>query len=134
MHSRPATGDVRTRFGQGPSWSSQKALVPVLGICHIARVQIIARRTLREFWEKHPRAEMPLRTWFATVSRARWVGPADIRAAFGSVDFVADNRVIFDICGNKFRLIARVSYMYGRVLVKFVGTHAEYDRIDPEIV
>ncbi|MCB5945386.1 type II toxin-antitoxin system HigB family toxin [Acidocella sp. KAb 2-4] len=93
-------------------------------------MQIIAKRTLRLFWEKHPRAEAPLRAWFATVSAAQWKAPADVRAQFGSADFVADSRVIFDIAGNNFRLVAHVSYGFGRVLVKFVGTHAEYDKID----
>lgn len=93
-------------------------------------MQIIAKRTLRLFWEKHPQAETPLRAWFATVSAAQWKGPPDVRTQFGSADFVADNRVIFDIAGNKFRLVVHVSYGFGRVLVKFVGTHAEYDKID----
>jgi mRNA interferase HigB len=97
-------------------------------------MQIIARRALRLFWERHAQAELPLRAWYSMVSQARWTGPADIRRQFGSVDFVADNRIIFDIGGNRYRLVARVSYEYGRVLVKFVGTHAEYDRIDPERV
>jgi mRNA interferase HigB len=86
-------------------------------------VQIIAKRTIRQFWEKHPRAEVPLRLWFANVSAAKWTGPADVKAAFGSADFIAGNRVIFDIGGNKYRLVAHVSYAYGRVLVKFIGTH-----------
>ena len=68
------------------------------------------------------------------VRGALWKGPADVRAQFGSVDFVADNRVIFDIAGNHFRLVARVSYAYGRVLVKFLGTHKDYDQIDPRTV
>ena len=98
-------------------------------------MQIIARRTLRQFWEKHPRAAGPLKAWFALVSHADWRGPSDVRAMFGNaVDFVADNRVIFDIGGNKYRLITHVAYGFGRVLVKFVGTHTEYDRIDPESV
>jgi mRNA interferase HigB len=97
-------------------------------------VQIIAKRTIRQFWEKHPRAEMPLRLWFATVSAAKWTGPPDVRAAFGAADFVADNRIIFDIGGNKYRLVAQFSYSFGRVLVKFIGTHSEYDRINPETV
>jgi mRNA interferase HigB len=98
-------------------------------------MQIIARRTLAEFWQRYPQAEMPLKVWFAIVSRASWTGPADVKRLFGTnVDFVADNRVIFDLGGNKFRLVARVSYEFGRVLVKFVGTHKEYDRIDPETV
>ncbi|MCW5695418.1 MAG: type II toxin-antitoxin system HigB family toxin [Bauldia sp.] len=98
-------------------------------------MQIIARRTLVQFWTRHPQAEGPLRAWFAVVSTARWSGPTDLKRQFGpNVDFVADNRVIFDIAGNKFRLIVRISYRYGRVLVKFVGTHSDYDRIDPETV
>lgn len=97
-------------------------------------MQIIAKRTLRQFWERHPQAETPLKVWFAMVSKAEWSGPADVRAMFGSADFVADNRVIFDIGGNKFRIVARVSYRFKRVLVKFVGTHREYDQINPEVV
>lgn len=98
-------------------------------------MQIIAVRTLRLFWESHPQAEPPLRTWFAMASDAAWSGPADVKEQFGaSVDFVADNRLIFDIGGNKFRLVVHVSYRFKRVLVKFVGTHAEYDRIDPATI
>ena len=98
-------------------------------------MQIIAKSTLRAFWERQPRAETPLRAWYAVVSRADWAGPADVKAMFGTgVDFVGDNRLIFDIGGNKFRLIVHVAYAYRRVLIKFVGTHAEYDRINPETV
>lgn len=69
------------------------------------------------------------------MGRARWNGPADVKRQFGTtVDFVGDNRLVFDVGGNKYRLVVRVSYKFRRVLIKFVGTHAEYDRIDPEIV
>lgn len=101
---------------------------------YLAGMQIIARRTLRLFWERHAQAEAPLRSWYSMVSPADWTGPADIRRQFGSADFVGDNRVIFDIGGNRFGLVVRVSYEYARVLVKFIGTHAEYDRIDPKRV
>jgi mRNA interferase HigB len=78
---------------------------------------------------------MPLRNWYATVAAAEWKGPADIKKKFGAaVDFVADNRVVFDIGGNKYRLIVHVAYRYKRVLIKFIGTHKEYDRIDPNTV
>jgi mRNA interferase HigB len=98
-------------------------------------MQVIARRTLKKFWERHRQAEGPVRAWFAVATKARWKGPSDIKRQFGTtVDFVRDNRVIFDLGGNKFRLVVHVSYEFGRVLVKFVGTHAEYDRIDPETV
>jgi mRNA interferase HigB len=98
-------------------------------------MQIVAKRTLREFWEKHNQAESPLSVWYVLVSRADWVGPADVKAMFGStVDFVGDNRLIFDIGGNKYRLVAHVAYPFKRVLIKFVGTHKDYDGIDPETV
>ena len=98
-------------------------------------MQIIARSRLRTFWEREPRAEIPLRAWFAVASRADWAGPADVKATFGtSVDFVRDNRAIFDIGGNKFRLIVHFAYPWRRGLIKFVDTHKEYDRIDPETI
>jgi mRNA interferase HigB len=98
-------------------------------------MQIVAKRTLREFWEKHNQAETPLSVWYVLVSRADWDGPADVKATFGStVDFVGDNRLIFDIGGNKYRLVVHVAYPFKRVLIKFVGTHKDYDRIDPETV
>jgi|SRR5579871_4821625 len=98
-------------------------------------MQVIAKRTLRRFWLKHAAAEQPLRNWHATVARADWRKPADAKAMFGTaVDFVCDNRMIFDIGGNKYRLVVHVSFAYRRVLIKFVGTHKEYDRIDPETV
>jgi mRNA interferase HigB len=95
-------------------------------------MQIIALRTLRLFWEAHPQAEMPLRTWYAIAARALWTTPAEVKEQFGAnVDFIADNRVIFDIGGNRYRLICRISYRYKALMVKFVGSHEEYDRIDP---
>jgi mRNA interferase HigB len=98
-------------------------------------VQVIAKRTLKVFWDRHKQAEASLRAWYAIVNQSVWSGPADVKAAFGtSVDFVGDNRLIFDIAGNKYRLIVHVAYAYKRVLIKFVGTHAEYDKIDPKSV
>jgi mRNA interferase HigB len=73
--------------------------------------------------------------WHAFVSQATWSGPADVRAQFGAtVDFLGDNRIIFDIGGNKYRLIVHVAYPFKRVLIKFIGTHQEYDKIDAETV
>jgi len=103
--------------------------------CYDVNMQVIARRTLREFWARYPHAEGPIRAWVAIAAKARWANPAEIKRQFGStVDFVGDNRVIFDLGGNKYRLVVHVSFSFGRLLVKFIGTHAEYDRIDPETV
>jgi len=101
----------------------------------MVRMQIIALRTLKLFWAREPQAETPLRTWYAIVLKASWDNPADLKQQFGaSVDFVADNRVIFEIGGNKYRLIVRVVYRFKAVQVKFVGTHTEYDKVDPVTV
>jgi mRNA interferase HigB len=91
----------------------------------------ITKGTLRAFWERHADAETPLRAWHHIVERSSWTGPADVKRQFGNaVDFVGDNRVIFDIGGNKYRLIIHVAYPFGRVLIKFIGTHKDYDKID----
>lgn len=98
-------------------------------------MQVIAKRTLREFWLRHPAAETPLKLWYARAARARWVRPNDLRAQFGStVDFVAGNRAIFDVGGNKYRLVVKIDHAVGLVLIRFVGVHAAYDRIDAETI
>jgi mRNA interferase HigB len=93
-------------------------------------MRIISRRMLREFWEKHPDAAVPLQTWFRDVERAVWNGPADIKAVYRNASFVADNRVVFNIKGNRYRLVVVVVYQHGVVYIRFVGTHDEYNRID----
>lgn len=98
-------------------------------------MQIVAKRTLVKFWERHPQAKTPLSIWHHTVEKATWAGPADVKAHYGAaVDFVSDNRMIFDISGNKYRLVVHVSYAFKAVLIKFIGTHAEYDKVDPATV
>lgn len=97
-------------------------------------MNVVARRTLVEFWTLHPRARGPLSAWYDLARAAEWRTPQDVRDDFNSVDFVGDNRVIFDIGGNNYRLVVRISYPFKQVLVKFVGPHAEYDRIDPASV
>jgi mRNA interferase HigB len=95
-------------------------------------VRIISRRTLREFWEQRGRgdAEQPLRAWFAEASRASWKTPADIKAAYRSASFVGSDRVVFNIAGNKYRLVVAVKYSAQIAFIRFVWTHAEYDDID----
>jgi mRNA interferase HigB len=98
-------------------------------------MQVIARRTLREFWLVHPLAEGSCKLRYARASRATWAGPADVKREFGtSVDFVAGSRAILDLGGNKFRLVAKIDYRVGLVLIRFIGTHKAYDRIDPVTV
>jgi len=93
-------------------------------------MHIIAIRTLREFWQRHPQAEGPLRNWYAEAVNADWRTPADIKAAHRNASFLANNRVVFNLKGNDFRLVVAVRYTAGVMFIRFVGTHAEYDRID----
>jgi mRNA interferase HigB len=93
-------------------------------------MHIISRKPLREFSAKHPAAKGPLDSWYATVKRAGWTSFADVKAVYGSADVVKDNRVIFDIGGNKFRLVVKIAYRMQKVFVLFVGTHGEYDKIE----
>lgn len=78
----------------------------------------------------HPDAEQPLRAWHSIARRAQWRTPVDIRADYGNASFVGNNRVIFNIKGNDYRLIVLVEYQKGRLFIRFVGTHFEYDRIN----
>lgn len=93
-------------------------------------MRVIAPRTLREFWEKHERAEGPLRAWLEEAEGAKWLGPNDIKRAYRFADILPSNRVIFNISGNTFRLVVAIKYELGIIYVRFVGTHAEYDKID----
>ncbi len=93
-------------------------------------MRIISRRVLREFWEKHPDASVALQTWFHDVEHAKWNSPADIKTVYRNASFVANNRIVFNIKGNHYRLVVVVLYQYGLVYIRFVGTHQEYDSID----
>jgi len=93
-------------------------------------MRLISRKHLKDFCERHPDAKAPLDAWYHEVKRANWKNFADIRLKYRSADVVAGNRVIFNIGGNKYRLVVKVAYKVGVVYVKFVGTHEEYDKID----
>jgi len=97
-------------------------------------MRVIAVSTLREFWDMHPQAEVPLRAWYADASRAAWKTPAAIKAAHRNASFLANNRVVFNIKGNDYRLVVAVHYNTGIMFIRFVGTHAEYDEINAEEV
>jgi mRNA interferase HigB len=99
-------------------------------------MRIIAVSTLKAFWTRPGRAdaEQPLRAWVAIVRAANWSKPSEVKEKFRSADILPGGRAIFDIGGNKYRLIAAVHYGGKRVYVRFIGTHAEYDRIDARSV
>ena len=97
-------------------------------------MRIIAVKTLREFWESHPDAEQPLRAWYATASRGRWKRPSDVKDDYRNASFIANNRVVFDIKGNTYRLLLAMRYDKGIGFVRFVGTNAAYDRIEADTI
>ena len=97
-------------------------------------MRVISRKILREFWEKHPDARQPLQTWYADVKHATWTGPADIKSVYRNASFLANNRVVFNIKGIRYRIIVVIQYRYKLIYVRFVGTHKEYERVNAEII
>ncbi len=97
-------------------------------------MRVVAVSTLRNFWERHPDAEQPLKAWYAEATSATWTQPADIKAQYRSASVLQNRRVVFNIKGNDYRLIVAVAYKLQIVYVKFVGTHIEYDAVDAKTV
>jgi mRNA interferase HigB len=97
-------------------------------------MHIIALKTLRIFWERHPDAKQALQAWYREARKATWRTPADIKKVYRNVSFVGKNRVVFNIKGNEYRLVVAVQYDYGAVFIRFIGTHPEYDSIDAETI
>ena len=91
-------------------------------------MRVIAKKILREFWEKHSDSREQLKSWFQETSDSQWKGPKEIKKEYPSASFLADNRVVFNIKGNNFRLIVKINYDYQMVWIRFIGTHAEYDK------
>lgn len=97
-------------------------------------MRIIAKRTLRSFWEKHNDCEEQLKAWHKEVDDAVWKTPQDIKNEYPSASFLQDNRVIFNIKGNHYRLIVKVNYDFALVWIRFIGTHSEYDKINASTI
>ena len=97
-------------------------------------MRIISRRTLREFWNIYPDAEESLKAWFQEATHADWANPHDVKALYGNASVIGDGRMVFNIAGNKYRLIVWFNFPYRIGYIRFVGTHAEYDGIDAENV
>lgn len=97
-------------------------------------MRIIAISTLKTFWEKHQDAEQPLKEWYTKTSRAQWNSLADIRNDFNTVDYTGNQRYVFNIKGNRYRLLAAIKFKPKLVYIRFTGTHSEYDRIDASTI
>jgi mRNA interferase HigB len=97
-------------------------------------MRIIARKTLTDYWEREPNSEGALRAWFAEVQAASWATPAEIKAHYRNASILRDGRVVFNIHGNTYRLVVWINYTFYTVYIRFIGTHAEYDRIDAQTI
>lgn len=92
-------------------------------------MRVIAKSTLVEYYTQHPLAQKPLEDWYETTKRATWRNINDIRTAFNTVDYVGNDRYVFNIKGNDYRPVVVIRFMKGRVFIRFIGTHSEYDKI-----
>jgi mRNA interferase HigB len=100
-------------------------------------MRIIAKRTLREFWEsvpQHTDSEEPLKAWYREAKQAIWLTPADVKAQYCNASILKNNRTVFNIAGNKYRLVVEINYPAQIIFIRFIGTHQEYDKIDVEII
>lgn len=98
------------------------------------KVRVIAKKTLKEFWEDHNDCEQQLKSWYEEASGASWKTPNDIKRDYPSASVLEDNRVVFNIKGNNYRLIVKINYRFGMVWIRFIGTHVEYDQVDAKTI
>ena len=112
----------------------QRLLLPFWNRVTISAMRILSRSTLRNFWETHPDAEEALKTWYYEASHADWQSPVEVKSAHRNASIIANNRVVFNIKGNTYRLIVAIRYDIGIIFIRFIGTHAEYDKVDAETI
>lgn len=97
-------------------------------------MRIISKKALREFWETHSDAKAALQAQYEDALRAEWRTPKAVKETYGNASILADNRVVFNIKGNAYRLVVKVHYDRGQIYIRFVGTHSAYDEIDAETI
>jgi mRNA interferase HigB len=97
-------------------------------------MRIISKKTLKDYWEKEPAAKAALEAWHAEAKNAEWTSPADVKASYGNASILKDGRVVFNICGNKHRLVVWINYDFFTIYIRFVGTHKQYDEIDAQTI
>ena len=97
-------------------------------------MRIIARKTLREFCHREPKAQEQIAAWFAEALDAQWTTPAEVKAKYGNASILKEGRVVFNICGNDYRLVVWINYVFFTIYIRFIGTHAAYDEIDAQSI
>lgn len=98
------------------------------------KLRIIAKKILKDFWEAHVDSEQQLKSWYQETLKAEWSNPNDIKKEYPSASFLPNNRVVFNIKGNHYRLIVKINYDYQMIWIRFIGTHSEYDKIDAKTI
>jgi len=93
-------------------------------------LRVIAKKTLRDFWNKHPDCEQQLKSWYREAEKGDWRNSNEIKREYPSASIIGDNRIVFNIKGNNYRLIVKINYQYQMMWIRFIGTHKEYDRVD----
>lgn len=93
-------------------------------------MRIISRKKLRDFWEENPETEQPLKAWFQIAKKSEWNNFNDIKAVFASASIVGNDRVVFNVKGNSYRLIVRILFKQKKMFIRFIGTHNDYNKID----
>ena len=97
-------------------------------------MNVISKKKIDEFCKIHSSSESVLVTWYKKATKAQWSNFAEVRQDYPGADWIGDDRIIFNIGGNKYRLIARISFVYKNMMIKWIGTHADYDSIDAATV
>lgn len=95
-------------------------------------MRVIAKKILREFWKEHTDSEEQLKAWYKEASKAIWTSPNDIKYRYTKASILKNGRVVFNICGSKYRLIVKINYLRQWVYIRFIGTHGEYDKINAD--
>ena len=93
-------------------------------------MRIVAKKTLRDFWSKHNDCEEQLKSWYNETSKTIWKNPNELKKDYPSASILENNRIVFNIKGNNYRLIVKINYEYQIMWIRFIGTHADYDKID----
>lgn len=96
--------------------------------------RIFAKSTLRKYWEKHADVEQHLKTWYDTAMSCDWKDPNDVKSTYANASILKDSRVVFNIKGNSYRLVTKFNFEKQWIFIRFIGTHAEYDKIDANTI
>jgi mRNA interferase HigB len=98
------------------------------------KLRVIAKKTLREFWERHNDCEQQLKTWFQEASKAKWENHNEIKTEYPGASIIGNDRIVFNIKGNSYRLIVKINFDYQMIWIRYIGTHSEYDKVNAKTI